>query len=65
MSSTQQVRTSIDKVLQDAVESGAVPNVAAIAADRDGVIYEGAAGPAVGRRAATRSRPTRTSGSCR
>ncbi len=36
---------AIDKVLADAVEAGAVPNVAAIAADRDGVIYEGAAGP--------------------
>jgi CubicO group peptidase (beta-lactamase class C family) len=36
---------SIDKVLQQAVESGAVPHVAAIAADRDGVIYQGAAGP--------------------
>ncbi len=35
----------IDQVLQDAVDSGAVPHVAAIAADRDGVIYEGAAGP--------------------
>ncbi len=37
--------TAIDKVLQDAVDSGAVPHVAAIAADRDGVIYAGAAGP--------------------
>src|ERR1700751_618702 len=37
--------TAIDKVLQDAVSSGAVPHVAAIAADRDGVIYQGAAGP--------------------
>ncbi len=37
--------SSIDKVLQDAVDSGAVPSVAAIAADRNGVIYEGAAGP--------------------
>jgi CubicO group peptidase (beta-lactamase class C family) len=36
---------AIDKVLQDAVEAGAVPHVAAIAADRDGVIYEGASGP--------------------
>ena len=42
MSST--VRTSVDGVLEEAVASGAVPNVAAIAADRDGVIYEGAAG---------------------
>src|SRR5580692_5098007 len=37
--------TAIDKVLRDAVESGAVPHVAAIAADRDGIIYQGAAGP--------------------
>ncbi len=37
--------TAIDKVLQDAVDSGGVPHVAAIAADRDGVIYQGAAGP--------------------
>lgn len=36
---------AIDQVLQDAVESGAVPNVAAIVADRDGVTYQGAAGP--------------------
>jgi Beta-lactamase len=36
--------TAIDKVLRDAVESGGVPHVAAIAADRDGVIYQGAAG---------------------
>ena len=36
--------SSIDKVLQDAVASGAVPHVVAIAANRDGVIYEGAAG---------------------
>jgi methyl acetate hydrolase len=35
----------IDKVLRDAVDSGAVPQVAAIAADRDGVIYQGAVGP--------------------
>jgi CubicO group peptidase (beta-lactamase class C family) len=35
---------AIDKVLQDAVDSGAVPHVAAIAADRDGNIYEGGAG---------------------
>jgi CubicO group peptidase (beta-lactamase class C family) len=36
---------SIDQVLSSAVESGAVPHVVAIAADRDGVIYSGAAGP--------------------
>jgi methyl acetate hydrolase len=37
--------TAIDKVLQEAVDSGGVPHVAAIAPDRDGVIYQGAAGP--------------------
>jgi methyl acetate hydrolase len=37
--------TAIDKALAAAVDSGAVPHVAAIAADRDGVIYSGAAGP--------------------
>jgi len=37
--------TAIDKVLRDAVDSGAVPHAAAIAADRDGVIYQGAVGP--------------------
>src|SRR6202161_685829 len=36
---------AIDQVLSSAVESGAVPHVVAIAADRDGVIYQGAAGP--------------------
>ena len=36
--------TAIDQVLRDAVDSGAVPHVAAIAASRDGVIYEGSAG---------------------
>ncbi|HEX3688866.1 MAG TPA: serine hydrolase domain-containing protein [Solirubrobacteraceae bacterium] len=36
---------AIDAVLAEAVASGAVPNVVAVAADRDGVIYEGAAGP--------------------
>lgn len=35
----------IDQVLQDAVASGAVPQVVALAADRKGVIYEGAVGP--------------------
>jgi methyl acetate hydrolase len=34
-------------VLEQAVVSGAVPNVVAIAADRDGIIYEGAVGPRV------------------
>ena len=54
----------IDKVLQEAVNAGAVPSVAAIAADRDGVIYEGGAGswwPV----AAIRSASTLISGSCR
>jgi methyl acetate hydrolase len=41
------VSSSIDTVLQNAVDSGAVPQVVAMAADRDGVIYEGAAGPRV------------------
>lgn len=36
--------SAIDRVLQDAVDAGAVPHVAAIAADRDGVVYEGGAG---------------------
>ena len=36
---------AIDAVLADAVSSGALPNVVAVAADRDGVIYEGGAGP--------------------
>jgi methyl acetate hydrolase len=35
---------AVDQVLQDAVASGAAPNVVAVAADRDGLIYEGAAG---------------------
>jgi methyl acetate hydrolase len=39
------VDSSIDRVLRRAVDEGAVPNVVAIAADRDGIIYEGAAGP--------------------
>ena len=39
--------TRIDQVLHDAVESGVVPNVVAMAADRHGPIYEGAAGPRV------------------
>jgi methyl acetate hydrolase len=38
------VSSSIDKVLQAAVDRGAVPHVAAIVANRDGVIYEGGAG---------------------
>lgn len=31
--------TAIDKVLRDAVDAGAVPHAAAIAASRDGVIW--------------------------
>jgi methyl acetate hydrolase len=38
--------TSIDGILAQAVSSGAVPAVVAVAADRDGIIYEGAAGAA-------------------
>ncbi|QRP49584.1 serine hydrolase [Amycolatopsis sp. FDAARGOS 1241] len=49
MSST----ASIDKILSDAVDNGDVPNVVAIAADGDGIVYEGAAGP----RAAGSSEP--------
>jgi methyl acetate hydrolase len=37
----------IDQLLHDAVDSGAVPQVVAMAADRDGVVYQGAAGPRV------------------
>jgi methyl acetate hydrolase len=44
MSSTTRYQV-IDEVLRDAVASGAVPHVVAIAADRAGVIYEGGAGP--------------------
>ena len=41
----------IDQVLRAAVANGDVPNVTAIAGDRDGVIYEGSAVPrAVGQR---------------
>jgi methyl acetate hydrolase len=36
--------SGVDQVLQGAVANGAVPHVAAIAADADGVFYEGAAG---------------------
>lgn len=38
---------AIDEVLEQAVARGAVPNVVAMAADRDGNVYEGAAGPRV------------------
>jgi methyl acetate hydrolase len=36
---------ALDAILRNAVESGAVPNVVGIAANRDGLIYSGAAGP--------------------
>jgi CubicO group peptidase (beta-lactamase class C family) len=36
----------LDEVLAQAVDSGAVPAVVAVAADRDGIIYQGAAGTA-------------------
>src|ERR1700759_1125042 len=36
---------AIDSVLTDAVTSGALPHVVAVAADQDGIVYEGAAGP--------------------
>jgi methyl acetate hydrolase len=39
--------TAIDEVLEHAVASGAVPSICALAADRDGIVYEGAAGPRV------------------
>jgi CubicO group peptidase (beta-lactamase class C family) len=39
------VASRLDAVLRAAVDDGSVPNVVAVAADRDGVIYEGAAGP--------------------
>jgi hypothetical protein len=35
-------RTGIDEVPERAVAGGAIPSVAAIAANRDGIIYEGA-----------------------
>jgi len=39
--------SGIDRVLRDGVAAGVVPQVAAIVADRDGIVYEGAAGPRV------------------
>jgi CubicO group peptidase (beta-lactamase class C family) len=39
------VSSSVEAVLQAAVDSGAVPNVVGVAADDEGVIYQGAAGP--------------------
>jgi CubicO group peptidase (beta-lactamase class C family) len=46
-------RRAVNGVLEQAVEAGAVPSVSALAADRDGIFYEGAAGP----RVAGRSEP--------
>lgn len=39
--------SAIDAVLREAVETGRVPHVAAIVADRDGIRYEGGAGPRI------------------
>ena len=55
---------AVDAVLRRAVDDGAVPNVVAMAADGDGVLYEGP--PGRGRSAPTsRSRRTASSGSPR
>jgi CubicO group peptidase (beta-lactamase class C family) len=43
--STSTRSRAIDAVLAEAVASGAVPNAVAVAADRDGLVYEGATGP--------------------
>ena len=53
--------TAIDQVLRDAVDSGGVPHVAAIAADRDGVIYQGSAGPRAAGRGGVGLTPRRRS----
>ena len=50
----------IDSVLQAAVDGGVVPHVVAMAADEDGAIYEGAAGP----RAAGERRPGHARHAC-
>ena len=42
---TTSTRRAIDEALERAVADGAVPSVTAIAADRSGIIYEGAMGP--------------------
>ncbi len=39
--------SAMDDVLRRAVASGAAPNAVALAADRTGVIYQGAAGPRI------------------
>ncbi len=56
---------AVDKVLQDAVANGAVPHVAAIAADRDGIIYEGGAGARTAGEAGAPVDAAPSSGSCR
>ena len=40
-------RSGVDHVLERTVADGGVPQVVAMAADRDGIIYEGGAGPRV------------------
>jgi hypothetical protein len=53
------VRRGVDEVLEGAVERGDVPLVVAMAADEDGVIYEGAFGertPGSGEAVTRRSR---------
>jgi methyl acetate hydrolase len=39
------VTKAVDEVLKSAVEQGDVPGVVAMAATRDGMIYQGAFGP--------------------
>lgn len=39
--------TATARVLPSAVDAGAVPHVAAIVADGDGLLYEGGAGPRI------------------
>ena len=53
------------RVREQAVGGGAVPHIAAIAADRDGVFSEGGAGALIVSEAQETSRPPRSSGSCR
>ena len=54
----------IDRILDEAVASGTAPGVVALAADANGVFYEGARGR-TGPDARRRSRSTRCSGSRR
>jgi methyl acetate hydrolase len=44
MSTSPSVTEQIDEVLAAAVEDGAVPGVAALVGDRDGIVYSGASG---------------------